>query len=141
MTTLTINGTDYKIYFSYNRFCDSDLIDRAAEILDMLKTDGHNKERTEAENIAIIKKMFNVTRDLLFEGFKRFNPIESKDAVGDLLDDYFCEGTEDDPHGITDIFNIVAGELVAEGFFGQFLKDGMKKMASTMQKKKATKKS
>lgn len=141
MTTISIKGTEYKIYFSYNSFCDGDLLDRAADILKLVQN--NNGEKSEEENVAIIKKMFVVTRDLLLEGFKKFNPVADKNAVGDLLDDYFSEGTDDDPHGITEIFNIVAGELVAEGFFGQFLKDGMKmkRMTAPIPKKKATKKS
>jgi len=139
MTSITIKGKEYKIYFSYNRFCDSDLLDRAAEILDLVKG-GTGETKSESENVAVIKKMFLVTRDLMFEGFKKYNPVQSISEIGDLMDDYFDEGTENDPHGISEIFNIVAGELVAEGFFGQFLKTSVKALEKQMQKKKLTKK-
>jgi hypothetical protein len=79
---------------------------------------------------------------LLFEGFKKFNPVESLEAVGNILDDYFDEGTAEETHGLMDVFGIVASELLAEGFFGDLLTKSEKAIAqiTERQKKKAQKK-
>jgi hypothetical protein len=62
-----------------------------------------------------------ITRELLFEGFKKKNPVGSLEDVGDILDDYFDEGTKEDSHGIMNIFGMIAQELLTEGFFGDLL--------------------
>ena len=88
MTTLKVNDTEYKIKFGYNSFCDTDLLDRTSEIMGILRGDTSTTKDNE-----FTRRLFSVTRELLFEGFKKFNPVESLEAVGNILDDYFDEGT------------------------------------------------
>ena len=135
MKTITIKGKEYKIKFGYNSFCDTDLLDRASEIMGILA----DRTITKKDNEFTVK-MFKTTRELLFEGFKKFNPVESIEAVGNLLDDYFDEGTEEDTHGLMDVFGIVAQELLAEGFFGDLLKKSEKAISLMEERAKKNQK-
>lgn len=130
MMTINVNGTEYKVKFGYNSFCDSDLLDRTSEVMDILR--GKTETNTDS---AFTRRLFIVTRDLLFEGFKKKNPVESLTEVGNILDDYFDEGTEDDPHGIVDIFGMLAQELLSEGFFGNLLTESTKAIEKVTKKK------
>ena len=135
MTVLKIKDKEYKIKFGYNSFCDNDLIDKASDILNLLtKKDAVSQDENENRNL--LKKMFITTRNLLFEGFKKYNPVDSLEEVGDLLDDYFDEGTEEEPHGIHEIFALVVNELVGEGFFGEVVTKAVKEVQKITNSKK-----
>ena len=134
MTTITINGTEYKIKYGYNSFCDSDLMDRTTEALGFI---GSSIDNEEVKDTEYTKKLFILVRELLVAGFRKYNP-KTKEEVGDLLDDYFDEGTESEPHGLMDVFLLIVNELIASGFIGDLLKkaqDAKKKKVETMKKK------
>ena len=135
MTTITINGTEYKLKYGYNNFCDSDLMDRTTEVMGFITS---SADKAQIKDSEYTKKLFVLVRELVFEGFKRYNP-KTIAEVGDLLDDYFDEGTEDDPHGLLDVFGIITQELIASGFIGDLLKKSQKaieKMAKKVEKNK-----
>lgn len=135
MTTITINGTEYKLKYGYNNFCDSDLMDRTTEVMGFITS---SADKAQIKDSEYTKKLFVLVRELVFEGFKRYNP-KTIEEVGDLLDDYFDEGTEDDPHGLLDVFGIITQELIASGFIGDLLKKSQKaieKMAKKVEKNK-----
>lgn len=134
MTTLKVKGTEYKIKFGYNSFCDTDLLDRTTEIMGILQ------DKTVAKDNEFTRKLFCITRELLFEGFKKFNPVDSLETVGNLLDDYLDEGTEQENHGLMTIFGIIAQELLAEGFFGDLLKQSEKAIQTITARAKNQKK-
>ena len=73
------------------------------------------------------KDLFVCVRDLLFVGFKKNNPVETVQEIGDILDDYHDEATEEDKRGIVDLFTKLTEELMAEGFLG----DLMNRLAET----------
>lgn len=135
MMTIKVKNKEYKVKFTYNSFADSDLLDRTFEALtvvqDMLNAD------EKSDNIKTIRKLFVLTRELLFVGFKKENPVESIEAVGDLLDDYLEEDKEN--HGLIDVFNAIAGELLASGFFGDLLMKSNKAIQKASMKKSAKK--
>ena len=128
-------GKEYKVRFTYNSFADSDLLDRTFETLTLVQEMLSADENT--NSVSTLKKLFTLVRELLFVGFKRENPVESKEAVGDILDDYLEEDPEN--HGLVDVFNMIAGELLASGFFGDVLKKSNKAM-ETLSRKSAKKK-
>ena len=135
MTTITINGTEYKLKYGYNNFCDSDLMDRTTEVMGFITS---SADKAQIKDSEYTKKLFVLVRELVFEGFKRYNP-KTIAEVGDLLDDYFDEGTEEDPHGLLDVFGIITQELIASGFIGDLLKKSQKaieKMAKKVEKNK-----
>ena len=134
MTTLKINGTEYKIKFGYNSFCDTDLLDRTSEIMGIIQDKSITKDN------AFTRRLFCITRELLFEGFKKFNPVENIEAVGNLLDDYLDEGSENEDHGLMALFGLVAKELIAEGFFGDLLKQAEKSIQMITAKAKKSQK-
>ena len=119
MMTLTINGKEYKVKFGYNSFCDTDLLDKTTEVMGVLKGEGIKETANDPNNMAFTRRLFGVTRDLLFEGFKKFNPVDSAETVGNLLDDYYEENPTE--HGLINIFGMIAQELLTEGFFGNLL--------------------
>lgn len=135
MTAITINGKEYKLKYGYNNFCDSDLMDRTTEVMGFITS---SADKAQIKDSEYTKKLFVLVRELVFEGFKRYNP-KTIEEVGDLLDDYFDEGTEDDPHGLLDVFGIITQELIASGFIGDLLKKSQKaieKMAKKVEKNK-----
>lgn len=136
MTTITINGTEYKIRYGYNNFCDSDLMDRTTEVMGFIAN-----KATDVKDSQYTRKLFVLVRDLLFEGFKKYNP-RTLEEIGDLLDDYFDEGTEEETHGLLDVFALISKELLAAGFIGDLLtksQKAMEKMEKKVEKKKITK--
>lgn len=152
--TIKIGETEYIVKFGYNSFCDSDLLDRTAEAMGMIQEiqdlakeedenlakeeDEKGKEvKTTAEILAKVRNLFMLTRELLFEGFKKKNPVTSISEVGDILDAYLDEDKEN--HGLITIFGMIAQELLKEGFFGNLLTESGKVIAK-MPKKSARKK-
>ena len=144
MTTLKVKDKEYKVRFTYNSFADSDLLDRTFETLTLVQEMLQGEESTEEsakENtnpVEKIKKLFLLNRELLFVGFKKENPVESIETVGDILDDYLDEDPEN--HGLIDVFNMIAKELLASGFFGDLLTKSNKAMQETLTKKSVKKK-
>lgn len=138
MTTLKVKDKEYKVRFTYNSFADSDLLDRTFETLTLVQEMINANEET--NSIETLKKLFVLTRELLFVGFKKENPVESVEAVGDILDDYLEEDSEN--HGLINTFNLIAGELLASGFFGEVLRKSTEAMKNqtTLKMKSAAKK-
>lgn len=120
MMKLKVKENEYKVKFGYNSFCDTDLMDRTSDLLKIF-----NEEDVEDDNdakaIGKIKDLFLCVRDLLFVGFKKFNPVETVQDVGNVLDDYHDEATESDSRGILDLFTDLTEELMNEGFLGELL--------------------
>lgn len=129
MMTLVVKDKEYKVKFGYNSFCDSDLLDRTTETMKMV--DNLTKS-TDSDGMANIQKMFTLVRDLLFEGFKKLNPVADITDVGNILDDYLEEDPED--HGLLNIFVLLSHELLAEGFFGDLLKKSDRAMKENLKK-------
>ena len=143
--TLKIGDKEYIVKFGYNSFCDSDLLDRTADAMGMIqdiekKQDDNEETVTTAETMEKVRKMFVLTRDILFEGFKKKNFVSTLNEVGDLLDDYLEEDKEN--HGLISIFGMIAQELLKEGFFGNLLTKTTEaaKAATNLMKKSAMKK-
>lgn len=134
MMTLVVGDKEYKVKFGYNSFCDSDLLDRTSDAMGII---GELQNASDKDSMAKVRKLFTLTRDLLFEGFKKKNPVESVDEVGDILDDYLEEDKEN--HGLLDVFTMLAQELLTEGFFGDLLNKSNKAMEN-LKKRTASKK-
>ena len=137
--TIKVKDKEYKVRFTYNSFADSDLLDRTFETLTLVQEMINANEQT--NSVETLKKLFVLTRELLFVGFKKENPVESVEAVGDILDDYLEEDTEN--HGLINTFNLIAGELLASGFFGEVLRkstEAMKNQTTSKMKSAAKKK-
>jgi hypothetical protein len=141
MFELRIDNKDYKVQFGFNDFCDTDLLDRVQDIMVMFS----KKDDDSVENgMKSVKDMFLVTRELLFLGFRRNNPVESIQEVGDLLDIYKKEGTEDDEHTLLSMFGLLTEDLLEEGFLSDLLKsaaeaaDSKKVVPMDHQKKRST---
>lgn len=136
MMNLKIKDKEYKVKFGYNSFCDTDLLDKTAEVMGFLHGEGLQANPDNPNNMDFVRKMFTVTRDLLFEGFKRFNPVEDKNDIGLLLDEYYEENPTE--HGLLNVFVMIAQELLSEGFFGNLLTKANEEMEAL--KKKVSKK-
>ena len=120
MMTLKVKENEYKVKFGYNSFCDTDLMDRTSDLLKIFKEEDVEDDN-DAKAVGKVKDLFLCVRDLLFVGFKKFNPVETVQDVGDILDDYHDEATEDDSRGILDLFTQLTEELMNEGFLGDLL--------------------
>lgn len=120
MMTLKVKENEYKVKFGYNSFCDTDLMDRTSDLLKIFSEEDVEDDN-DAKEVGKVKDLFICVRDLLFVGFKKFNPVETVQDVGDILDDYHDEATEDDSRGILDLFTDLTTELMNEGFLGELL--------------------
>lgn len=130
MITLNITGKEYKIKYGYNSFCDTDLLDRTNDLLLALQKSDATSDK-DVSALGQIKEMFCCVRDLLFVGFEKYNPVESVQNVGNLLDDYHDEAQEGETRGILDLFLMLTTELMNEGF----LADLMNQMEETPEEK------
>lgn len=120
MMTLKVKDKEYVVKFGYNSFCDTDLMDRTSDLLKIF----HGAEVEDDKDVSAmgkIKDLFICVRDLLFVGFQKNNPAETVQEVGDILDDYHDEATEDDKRGILDLFTKLTEELMSEGFLGDLM--------------------
>ena len=136
MFELKIDNKDYKVQFGFNDFCDTDLLDRVQDIMVMFS----KKDDDSVENgMKSVKDMFLVTRELLFLGFRRNNPVESIQEVGDLLDIY-----KEEEHTLLSMFGLLTEDLLEEGFLSDLLKsaaeaaDSKKVVPMDHQKKRST---
>lgn len=120
MMVLNVKGTEYKVKFGYNSFCDTDLMERAKDLLRVIGGEEIEDDRDVA-GLGIIKTMFTCVRDLLFVGFQKYNPVENVQEVGNILDDYNEDATEDDKRGILDLFIKLTDELMNEGFLSDLM--------------------
>lgn len=113
MMTLLIGGKEYKVKFSYNSFADTDLMERTETLIKVFDDDANKDDKY---GMARIKDLFVCVRDLLYAGFQKYNPVESKEELGDLLDTYCDEGTEENPHDLLELFTQLTDELMNQGF-------------------------
>ncbi len=121
MMILNVKGKEYRVKFGYNSFCDTDLMDRTADLLKIFQGAEVENDK-DVTGMGKIKELFSCVRDLLYVGFKKYNAVETVQAVGDILDDYHDEATEEDSRGILDLFTKLTEELMNEGFLGDLMK-------------------
>jgi hypothetical protein len=126
MMTLKIQEKEYSVKFGYNNFCDSDLLERVEDMMRLFNDSGVENDR----DISVMGKMrdlFVLVRELLFEGFKKNNPVDSLQDIGDLLDIYMEEtpeveeGQEPEQRGVFELFILLSNELANEGFLGDLM--------------------
>lgn len=117
---MKIGETDYKIKFGYNCFCDTDLMERVQDLAVILNG-GETNTDDDVKAMGMIKDLFCCIRELLFVGFKKYNPVETLEEIGDLLDQYREEAEEGEDRGLMSIFNTLSNELVETGFLADVL--------------------
>ena len=122
MMVLKVKEKEYKVKFGYNSFCDTDLIERTEDLLKLFQSTGADDDKDVA-GLGKVKELFLCVRDLLFVGFKKFNPVETVQEVGDIIDDYHDEAPEEEKRGVMDIFTKLSEELMNAGFLGEILND------------------
>ena len=121
MTKFVVNGTGYKIKYGYNCFCGRNLMENVQE-LSKLFSGSDIKNDSDVSGMGKVKDLFCVVRDLLYVGFKKYNPVNSVQEVGDILDDYLDEET-DEERGLLPLFVMLSEELTNEGFLSGLLKE------------------
>ena len=110
MMKLAINDKEYKVIFTFNSFCDTDLMERIQTASELFADE-------DSTGMSQIKEMFGVIRDLLYVGFKRYNPVDDIHEVGDLIDDYMNE----DGNSLLTLFGDLMNELTEEGFLAELM--------------------
>ena len=137
MMVLTVKDKEYKVKFGYNSFCDTDLMDRTSNLIKLF-----NGEEAEDDKDVIglgkLKELFICVRDLLFVGFQKYNPVETVQEIGEILDDYREESTDENPKGLLELFTSLTTELMDEGFLGDMLKAMKQTVEEVEQSKKIT---
>ena len=119
---LKVKEKEYKVKFGYNSFCDTDLMERTEDLLKLFQSTGADDDKDVA-GLGKVRELFLCARDLLFVGFKKFNPVETVQEVGDIIDDYHDEAPEGEKRGVMNIFMQLSEELMNEGFLGEILND------------------
>ena len=122
MMKLVVKKKEYKVKFGYNSFCDTDLMDRTTDLLKLFQG-AEIEDAKDVIGMGKIKELFSCVRDLLFVGFQKFNPVDNKQQIGNILDDYHDDAPEGEKRGILDLFTQLTEELMNEGFLGEFLED------------------
>ena len=122
MMKLVVKKKEYKVKFGYNSFCDTDLMDRTTDLLKLFQG-AEIEDDKDVIGMGKIKELFSCVRDLLFVGFQKFNPVDNKQQIGNILDDYHDDAPEGEKRGILDLFTQLTDELMNEGFLGEFLED------------------
>lgn len=123
MMKLNVGGKEYKIKFGFNCFCDTDLMDRV-KLLATLFSENDTQDDNGAASIGKLKDLFSIVRDLIYTGAQRYNPFDSPQDVGDLLDVYMDEAEEgkvDEERGLMHLFNALSEELFNEGFLADVM--------------------
>ena len=120
MMVLKVKGKEYKVKFGYNSFCDTDLMDRTSDLLKIFQGAGVEDDK-DVTGMGKIKELFSCVRDLMFVGFKKYNPAETVQEIGEILDDYHDEATDEERRGILDLFTQLTEELMNEGFLGDLM--------------------
>ena len=115
MMVLKVKNEEYKVKFGYNSFCDTDLMDKTQELLDLFHGEEVEND-SDVNSLGKVKDLFKCVRELLFVGFEKYNPVKTLQDVGNILDDYNEEATEDDKRGLLDLFIMLTEELMSEGF-------------------------
>ena len=122
MMVLKVKENEYKVKFGYNSFCDTDLMDRAQDLLSLFN--GNDVEDdADVKSLGKIKELFCCVRDLLYVGFEKYNPVETVQDIGNILDDYNEDSTEEDKRGLIDLFIMLVEELMSEGFLAGLMKE------------------
>ena len=129
MMTLKIKDKEYKVKFGYNSFCDTDLMERTSTLLSVIRGAG-------AKDFPQVQIISDCVRELLFVGFRKYNPVDTVQEIGDLLDDYNDEGTEENPHGILDLFTLLTEELLNAGFLSDILNKAAEQTKPKISRKK-----
>jgi len=135
MMTLKIKDKEYKVKFGYNSFCDTDLMERTSTLLSVIRGAGAASD-DDVFGMGRIKDLFDCVRELLFVGFRKYNPVDTVQEIGDLLDDYNDEGTEENPHGILDLFTLLTEELLNAGFLSDILNKAAEQTKPKISRKK-----
>lgn len=137
---IVVGGKEYKVKFGYNSLCDTDLLDRVGKLGSLFS--GANAENdSDVQQLGKVRELFCIVRELLFVGFKRFNPVESEQDVGNLLDQY-KEEQKDGEGGLFQLFTMLSNELMNEGFLSDLMKGDptSQKAAAPRDHKKSTRK-
>lgn len=128
---LKVKENNYNVRFTYNSFCDTDLMERTEDLLQVFH--GAKAENdTEVRALGKLKELFSCVRDLLYVGFQKDSPVENVQAVGDILDDWLDEATDGEKRGIFNLFTELTNELMGKGF----LSEVVEKMAEAAQNTK-----
>ena len=117
---LKVKDKEYNVKFGYNSFCDTDLMDRTSDLLTIFQGAGVEDDK-DVTGMGKIKELFSCVRDLLFVGFKKFNPVETVQEIGEILDDYHDDAPDGENRGIIDLFTHLTEELMNEGFLGDLM--------------------
>lgn len=123
MMTLKVKDREYRVKFGYNSFCDTDLMDRTGDLIKIFSSETERGDK-DVTGMGRLKDLFCCVRDLLFVGFQKFNPVETVQEIGEILDDYQDESTEENKRGIFDLFAKLTEELMNEGFLGDAMNAG-----------------
>lgn len=130
---LNVKDKEYKIKFGYNSFCDTDLMDRTSDLLKLFQSQEVEND-DDVTGMGKVKDLFICVRDLLFVGFQKYNPVKTKQEIGEILDDYHDEGNENDKRGILDLFTKLSEELMNEGFLGDLMEQVEQKVIEQQKK-------
>ena len=141
MTTLVINGNEYKIKFGYEATLRGNILEGIVEVQKLIDK--------EDSSLVDAKKIMEILPDFLLAGLQKFHSdefgydFETGDGktgalhkVYDLLDDYFDE----EDSSFADLFTQLLDELQKNGFLAKMLRDMVKETAAEQKPKTPVKK-
>lgn len=133
MMILKVKGKEYKVKFGFNSFCDTDLMERTGDLLKVFQNQNVENDN-DVTGIGKIKDLFTCVRELLYFGFMKYNPVADVQKIGDILDDYHDEATEENANSIMELFTKLTEELMQEGFLGDLTKAKTQQVQQVQEK-------
>jgi len=121
MMKLKIGEKEYVVKYTYNCFCDTDLLERVNDLGKLFSVQKAESDK-DVSGLGRIKDLFVCVRDLLFTGFQAENPVDNVQEIGNLLDQYKEEAPEGEERGILQLFIMLSNELMDEGFLSDIMK-------------------
>lgn len=120
MFTIEAGGRECKIRYGINSFADTDLMDRTQWLIENMTSQNEDVDQGK-----MLREMVVCLRDLIYTGAMRYSPFDDLAEVGDFIDDYIDEHSEEEDV-IMNLFGKITEELIAEGFLGDLLKTAKK---------------
>ena len=108
-------------------------MERTGDLLKVFQNQNVENDN-DVTGIGKIKDLFTCVRELLYFGFMKYNPVADVQKVGDILDDYHDEATEENANSIMELFTKLTEELMQEGFLGDLTKAKTQQVQQVQEK-------
>lgn len=109
---LEIQGKSYEIEYTFNTMCDTDLLDKVEEAQNIFNEDGKS-------GLGKVKDLMKTVRNMFQIGLEEHNPVSDVKEVGKIIQGYMKDGTEENPHNVITLFELLSEAMGEAGFLAE----------------------